>query len=218
MSKKVSNLMYIDQDEMSEKTVEELLIKAIGRKRKGVVRIQYIHQQSVETDEIKPLASIVSYKFYREMESVSHMIGDRPDLDDLIGADLPWIGLVKARDEKLDERYKIDGYVRTLLDENNFIFMIRDIEDGSPYSDGLSLFNIIEKDNKISVSTQTGLSQTTVVSKFQGYFEALESLKNKLFNLGYKDNGETMTLIHNGEEVSTIDITLVGKRIPMSNK
>ena len=105
MSKKNVNQLVIDQDEMSESKVETLLSKAIGRKRSGTVRIQYIHSSSTYGERIRTLASIISYKFYREMTSIEHMVDDRPMVDDLIGADLPWTGLVQCKDEVMDERY-----------------------------------------------------------------------------------------------------------------
>lgn len=215
MSKKNVNQLIIDQDEMSESTVETLLSKAIGRKRSGTVRIQYVHPASTYGDRIRTIASIISYKFYREMTSTEHMVDDRPTVDDLIGADLPWVGLVQCKNEVMDERYRIEGHIRSLIQVGDFVFQIRDVKDGSPYSDGLVIFDIkeIEGTDEIKVTTSTGLKQIEVVELFQGYDTALLELKEYLRDIGYidcRDEKYKMILSNNGDHVSTIDIHLVG--------
>lgn len=215
MSKKNVNQLVINQDEMSESTVETLLSKTIGRKRSGTVRMQYIHSSDTYGERIRTLASIISYKFYREMTSLEHMVDDRPMVDDLIGADLPWTGLVKCKDEVMDERYRIEGHIRSLIQVGDFVFQIRDIKDGSPYSDGLVIFDVkeIEGTGEVKVSTSTGLKQIEVVELFQGYDTALLELKEYLRNIGYidcRDEKYKMILSNDGDHISTIDIHLVG--------
>lgn len=215
MSKKNVNQLVIDQGEMSEFTVETLLSKAIGRKRSGTVRIQYIYPSSTYGEKIRTIASIISYKFYREMTCIEHMVDDRPMVDDLIGADLPWIGLVQCKDEVMDERYHIEGHIRSLIHVGDFVFQIRDVKDGSPYSDGLVIFNIkeIEGTDEIKVTTNTGLKQIEVVELFQGYDAVLLELKEYLRDIGYidcRDEKYKMILSIDGDHISTIDIHLVG--------
>ncbi len=214
MSKKLVNQMYIEQSDIEDNTVEELLRKAIGRKRTGVVRMQYINGYRSYPREVNTIASIISYKFYREMECLKHTIGDRPCVDELMGSDLPWTGLVKFVDPILDERYRVEGFVRPLVEQDNFIFMLRDLSDGSPYSDGLSIFDIsVNENEETKVMTRTGLKQMEVVNKFQGYPEALANLHKKLVSLGYKKNDDdNLELFHEDKLISTIDVTLVGVR------
>ncbi len=214
MSKKLVNQMYIEQSDIEDNTVEELLRKAIGRKRTGVVRMQYINGYRSYPRDINNIASIISYKFYREMECLEHIVDDRPSVDELMGSDLPWTGLVKFNDPVLDERYRVDGFVRPLVEQDNFIFMLRDLSDGSPYSDGLSIFDITtNKNEETKVITRTGLKQMEVVNKFQGYPSALANLNKRLVSLGYKKNGDgNLELFHEEKLISTIDVTLVGVR------
>lgn len=216
MSKKKNHSqLYITQEDMDENTVETILMSAIGRKRSGCVRMQYITGVELDTPSLQFLATIVSYKFYRDMNSTDHQLReDRPLIDDLIGSDLPWAGYVRAQDPVMDERYILNGYIRTLIQSKDFVYQLRDLQDGSPHADGLSIFEIqVAEDGAVDVVTQTGLKQIEVVELFQGYNDSLLALKDYLVHQGYvyvRDQPNQMKLVHNGEVVSTIDITLVG--------
>lgn len=216
MSKKPLNQLYIDQADIENGSIDKLLLKTIGRKRSGVVRLQYINGVRDVDFGINAVASVLSYKFNREMESTEHQIGDRPYVEDLLGADLPWKGLVKSRDERLDERYRIEGIIRPLVEQDDFVFMLRDTTDGSPWTDGLTVFTIdVDSDTgSRTFHTKSGLKQMEVITLFQGYFESLERLYVKLEEIGYvrKPDG-SMDMFHNGELVSNIDVSLVGVRV-----
>lgn len=213
MSKKPANQLYIEQSDIKNKNIEELLRKTIGRKRTGVIRLQYINGYVDYPRDLNCVASIVSYKFYSEMENLEHMVDDRPTVEELMGTDLPWKGLVKFKDETLDERYRIEGIVRPLIDQDGFMFMLRDIKDTPPYSDGLSIFDITRdfKKSTVSVNARTGLKQMEVVTLFQGYNKSLETLQETLIALGYiRNEKDQFEMHHEDKSISTIDITLIG--------
>lgn len=217
MTKKVPNQIYITQDEIVEKGIEYVLMASIGRKRSGVVRMRYYQDQSeIESDcEVRNLSTLISYKFKREMEKPTHQIEDRPTLLETLDGTVPWVGLVQLEDEVNDAKYRVEAYIRNMVISKDMVFQLRDLKDGSPYSEGLVLIKLRNSpDGGVLVDMQPGLKQQVVVEEFHGYRDALDTLKDYLYSLGYQQCPNKSThlhLYHNGELVSTIDIALVGK-------
>lgn len=217
MTKKISNQIYINQDEIEDKGLEEVLIASIGRKRSGMVRMRYYHDRDElnSNDSVHNLLTFISYKFKREMESVDHQIEDRPTTVELLHGDLPWVGLVRLCDKENDAKYRVEGFIRNMVIADNMVFQLRDTRDGSPYSEGLAIMKLGTNpiDNSVEVDTVTGLKQTTVVEMFQGYNQCLDTLKSYMMDLGYQQcptNKMHMLVHHNGKVVSDVEIALVG--------
>lgn len=218
MSKKTSNQVTVLKSDPEDASLEEILLTSIGRKRSGHIRMRYYSERGNfdEVNRVHNLSVMLSYKFKREMTSLDHQTEDRPTLGDLLYGDLPWVGLVKLSDDEADAKYRIEGFVRNTVLSDNMVFQLRDIRDGSPYAEGLLILDLKAGHipGTIGVTTTGGLKQMQVVEMFQDYFESLSTLKDYLRGLGYvqcpKDKMR-MVLSHNGEEVSTIEIALIGK-------
>lgn len=217
MTKRIINQVYVNHDDMGGKNIEEVLLASIGRKRSGVIRMRYYHVMADEPKgHVHNLSTLVSYKFKREMESLAHQIDDRPKVMDMIHGDIPWVGLIELSDPEADIKYKVEGHIRNMVLADNMVFQLRDLRDGSSYNEGLMLLHLGVNpiDKSVDVTTTAGLKQKTVVEKFQGYFEALDTLKTYLLQLGYTqcpDRSNHLQMHHKGEVVSTIEIALVGR-------
>lgn len=217
MSKKISNQIYINRNEIEDKGLEKVLIASIGRKRSGVIRMLcYNDRDELNSNgSVHNLLTFISYKFKREMVSLDHQIEDRPTAVELLHGDLPWVGLVRLCDEDNDAKYRVVGFIRSMVIVDRIVFHIRDTRDGSPYSEGLTIMKLGTSplDNSVKVETTTGLKQTTVVEMFQGYNQCLDSLKSYMIDLGYQQcptNKMHMLLHHNNTVVSDVEIALVG--------
>lgn len=206
-------------DILENGSLDQVLKSTIGRKKSGVMKMHYLFEPEVSEGGFQLLSSVISYRFRREMTSTKHMVDDRPLVKELVGAFLPWTGLVESEDPVVDERYRLDGAVRAIVRQDHLVFMLKETTDSPNWSEGLCVFDLQKDKGTLTptLSSRTGLKQIEVVELFQGYPHILEKVKAHLaheYEYQAHPDGEVcktkMVLPFEGTIASTIDIVLLG--------
>lgn len=182
--------------------------KRTGRRKVGSFRLNLLSGR----DSADPsVVSDICIKFrIKSDEDVS--LDDPVLLNDLMYADLPWSGYILTGDEKLDDKYVFYSRVRNVVNFNKFIFQLRELGDGKPYSDGLVHWHMYNHPEGFTYDIKSGLKQIEVVESFQNYYAGVDALEQYLTDTGYvKENTNEWHLFdHLGETVSKIDVSLLG--------
>lgn len=202
-----TDAVYLSVDDKRSSTVLSHMAKKTGRKRTGTFRIYLLSAANASSPSIAIDATI---RF--TSRTVPLVDPDPVTLDDVLSTDLPWTGEFVSGDPKLDDKYVFTVTIKSLMRFDKFIYQLRELHDGKPYSDGLVHWNIHPDTVGFKYDIQSGLKQIEVVKTFQGYYESFDLLKQYLSDTGYQEQDDETWSLYDGHGglVSKIDCTLLG--------